>query len=165
MAAQYALGEVNPTQKVMSGPRGILSKVDNGTAVPVGIFNSCSYGLVYDAQPVFILGAMAPVEIDYTAAEAVNISCSGWRVIGHGAHVAAGMPALQDLMGAGYMVLQLTDRQTGLVVAKFRNVRPVSYSTGLSNRNLQEITINFIGIYVDDESVTNTEAVGAATLP
>lgn len=154
--------------KVMSGARAKFGIVDpaTGQARYIGIFNNVSYGLTYDAQPAYILGRYSPAEIEYTAQEPVNISASGWRVINHGAHAEAKVPKLEELLTHEYLILTIVDRQNpNINIATFRNVRPTGYSTTISARNLEEVTVTFVGIYVDDESVSNSEHPTALELP
>ncbi len=153
--------------KVFTGARAKLGIVDttNDTTKTVGLFTSVSYSLRYDASPVYILGKFAPAEIDYTAQEMVSISCSGWRVIGSGPHAEAGLPKLEELLTHEYLTMQISDRQTGAVMATFSQVRPVSFSTTVSARQLQEMTVEFVGILVGDEtSGKNDESAGAVKL-
>lgn len=158
--------------KVMNGARAKLGIYDPATGLTrtVGIFNNVSFGLTFDAQPAYILGAYAPAEIDYTSQEPVSITASGWRVIDHGPHVEAGIPRLQDLLTHEYLELAIIDRQREAGgkdgrITKFRQVRPTGYSTTISARQLEEITCTFMAIRVDDESTTNVEGPGAAFLP
>lgn len=158
--------------KVMSGARAKLGIYDPSTGKTrvVGLFNNVSYGLTYETQPAYILGRYSPAEIDYTAQNEVSISCSGYRVIDHGAHVEAGVPKLQDLLTSDYIELAIIDRQREASgadgrIAKFRQVRPTGYSTTISARNLEELSVTFVGILVDDESTTNNENVGSTDLP
>lgn len=159
--------------KVMSGARAKLAIVDpnTGQAVVVGIFNNVSYGLTYDVQPAYILGRYSPAELDYTAQEPVSITCSGWRVVKQGPHVTARVPKLQDLLTADYLELTVIDRQTeandpnNARIAKFHSVRPTGYSTTITARQLEEVTVTFVGLLVDDESTTNAEHSSAANLP
>lgn len=165
--------------KVMSGARAKVAIVDPQTdeATVVGIFNQCSYGLTFDQQPVYILGRYSAAEIEYTGQEVVGITCSGWRVVGNGPHnlgkdgAKAGVPNLFDLLTHEYIELTVIDRQTESSdpnkarIAKFRKVRPTGYSTTISAKQLEDITISFVGILVDDENTTNTETPNAANLP
>ena len=154
--------------KVMSGARAKFGILDpaTGQAKYLGIFNNVSYGLTYDAQPAYILGRYSPAEIDYTAQEPVNITASGWRVIDHGAHAEAKVPNLADLLKHEYLTLTIVDRQNpNKNIAVFRNVRPTGYSTTISARNLEEITVTFVGIFVDDESTANAEDPTSLDLP
>lgn len=152
--------------KVMSGARAKLQIFDPNTnsAQTLGIFANVSYALAYDAQPAYILGRYSAAEIDYTAQEPVQITASGFRVVGQGAHKHASVPKLQDLLTHEYISLQIVDRQTGQAIAKITNVRPTGYSTSISARQLEEITVNFIGILVDDEDTQNEEHP-TATIP
>jgi len=150
--------------KVVSGARCRVFIGDNTT--PIGIFNSISYGLTYDAAPVFILGRFSAAEIDYTAQEVVGITCSGWRVLDHGPHADGAVPHLQDLLNVDYLTMHVDDRLTGKTIASFVNVRATGYTTTISARQLEEVTVNFVGILVSDEDKDgNSEAVGSTILP
>jgi hypothetical protein len=156
--------------KTMTGARAQLIVADptTGEGKVVGIFNSVSWGLAYDAQPSYVLGRYSPAETVYTAQEAVSITATGWRAVGAGPHVSAKVPNLKDLMNHEYMQLAIFDRQSAsgapVLTAKFKDVRPVGYSTSLSARGVQEVTCNFLGIFVDDESTQNNELPGASDL-
>jgi len=160
------------SSKVLTGARckvGVYSPATGQTQI-VGLFNNVSYGLAFSAQEAYILGKYAPAEIDYTSQDAVHITASGWRVIGHGPHVDGALPVLQDLMDAEYIELAIIDRQLEAAggdgrIAKFRNVRVTGYSTSISARQQVEITMNFVGILVSDESAENFEHPTAASLP
>ncbi len=155
---------------VVSGARckvyiGASGSTDTQNSQPVGIFNSISYGLTYDALPVFILGRYSAAEIDYTAQDVIGITCSGWRVVNHGAHADGQLPKLQDLLNADYISMIVEDRKTGAKLASITSVRPTGYSTTISARQLEEITVNFVGILVSDETAENDEAAGSTDLP
>ena len=151
----------------MSGARAKLAVADpSGNFHVVGIFNNVSWGLTYDVQPAYILGRYSPAELDYTAQEPVSITCSGWRIIGKGPHVSARVPRLQDLLTADYIELTVYDRASNdLPIAKFHSVRPTGFSTTLTARQLEEVTVTFVGLLVDDESTQNAESASATDLP
>lgn len=153
--------------KVMSGARAKFAILDpaTGQATVMGIFNNVSYGLTFDAQPAFILGRFSAAEIDYTAQEPVQITASGWRVVGHGAHAHAKVPNLKDLLKHEYISLTIIDRQTNKKIATIHNVRPTGYSTTISSRQLEEISVTFMGLLVDDEDTVNAEDPSASNLP
>lgn len=154
--------------KIMSGARAKVGILDPATGIAqyIGIFNSISFGLTYDVQPAYILGRYSPAEIDYTAQEPVNCSASGWRVINHGAHVDGKVPNLRDLMRHEYLTITVIDRQDPTKnMATIRKIRPTGYSTTLSARNLEEVTVTFMGIILDDESTANSEDPTAMDLP
>lgn len=152
--------------KTLTGARAQLIVTDptTNTGKVVGIFSNVSWGLAYDAQPIYVLGRYSPAETVYTAQEAVNVSATGFRVMDAGAHVSAKVPNLKDLMAHEYMELAIFDRQTNQMTAKIHSVRPTGYSTSLSARGVQEVTVNFIGLLVDDESTENSEVPGASDL-
>lgn len=153
--------------KTMHGARAKVYIADPNTGKPelIGIFNTVTWGLTFDVQPVFLLGRHSPDETVYTAQEAVTVSASGFRVVGAGAHRLAKMPNLKDLLTHEYLEMVINDRQTGRDVAKIHSVRPTSYSTTLSARQLEEVSVSYMGLLVDDEDTTNSERTDATTLP
>lgn len=152
--------------KTMTGARAQLIVADptTNTGKVVGIFNNISWGLAFDAQPIYVLGRYSPAETVYTAQEAVNVSATGFRAIDAGAHVSAKVPNLKDLMNHEYMELAVFDRQSNRKIASIHSVRPTGYSTSVAARGVQEITVNFIGLLVDDESTENAELPLASDL-
>lgn len=143
----------------------IIADPNTGTAQIVGLFNSLSYSLAYETQDVYLLGRLTADEIVYTAQDTVNVSASGFRVVGAGPHKGAHLPALQDLLTHEYLQLAVYDRQTNQLIAKISNVRPTSFGTTISARQLNEMSISFKGILVGDEDTENAEPVGSSTLP
>jgi hypothetical protein len=151
--------------KTLSGARAQLIVADSsGVGKVVGIFSSVSFGVNYDTQPIYILGRYSAAETVYTAQETVSVSATGFRALDAGAHVSVTLPQLQDLLNAGYIELAIFERQSQRMTAKIHEVRPTGYSTGVSARGIQEITVNFIGLRIDDESSNNTETPGASEL-
>jgi len=150
--------------KIMHGARAVVQLGKKR----VGVFTNVSYGSAYDVQPAFVLGAYAPVELTYTGVEPIGISASGWRVIGHGPYTEDGgnMPRIQDLLTAQDMTFSLYDRQTQQLIMTVTGVRHAGFSTSVSPKALEEISYNFIGLILRDESNTsNAEAADAARLP
>ena len=153
--------------KTMHGARGKVYIADPNTGKQelIGIFNTISWGLTFDVQPVFLLGRYSPDELVYTAMEPVSVQCSGFKVVGAGPHKLAKMPNVRDLLTHEYIQLVINDRQTGRDIAKIHSVRPVSYSTTLNARNLEEISITYVGMLVDDEDTQLVERADSTTLP
>jgi hypothetical protein len=156
----------------MSGARAKVGVHDPATGETkyIGIFDNLSYGVNYDVSPAFILGAYGAAEIDYTGVDVVNISASGWRVIGHGWHVDGRLPRVQDLLLHEYIELVAVDRATEAEggdprIARIRKVRPASGQGGFAARSLSQVTLSYVGLLVDDESVDNAEHPTASTLP
>lgn len=130
----------------------------------VGIFGNCSYGVRYDANPVFILGRFNPAEIALTGQEAIEVQCSGYRVIDNGPHAVASVPMLQDLLNHEDFTLAIIDRQTKKEIMTVVGVRPTGYSTEVASRQLQSLQVSFMGIAISDESGSQ-EDVGAVDYP
>jgi hypothetical protein len=150
------------TAKVMHGARAQLY-IDGKV---VGVFSDCSWGLRYDAQPVYILGRFSPAEIGYTAQEAVQVTARGFRILDNGPHVTAKVPKLQDLLRHQDISLSIHDRQSGTLIATVTGCRPVGYETSVSSRALQEMSVTFMGLMVSDESTNDmAENLDASNLP
>jgi hypothetical protein len=155
--------------KVMTGARAkvFLTNPNNNTSSLVGSFHTVTWGLNFDVQPINILGRFSPAELLYTAQEAVSVQCVGFKVIGSGAHRMMGIPNTRDLLTHEYLELVITDRQTGEDIARVHSVRPVSYSTTLNARAVEDISVSYLGLLVDapDEKVELSESSNASTLP
>lgn len=130
----------------------------------VGIFGNCSYGVRYDANPVFILGRFNPAEIALTGQEAIEVQCSGYRVVDNGPYAVASVPKLQDLLNHEDITLGIVDRQTGKEVLTVVGVRPTGYSTEVASRQLQSLQVSFMGIALADEA-GDQEDTGAVNYP
>lgn len=154
--------------KVMNGARAIVTFLDpNGPSVPIGIFTSFDYSVAYDATPIFILGRLTASEIEYTGVEPVSITASGWRAVNHGPHVAGRLPKIHDMLTSDYLSFQVVDRITDQVVCKITKVKATGYSTGLSAKGLQSMTMSYMGILAstDDDGDVDAEPSGSADLP
>jgi hypothetical protein len=147
--------------KTMHGARALVSV--NGKVV--GIFNSLSYDYTLDLQPINILGRFSPAELVHTGAEPVTVRASGWRVVGQGPHVVASVPQIQELLTTGYIEFTVLDRTTNQRVAKIHSVKSTGYATSFTAKTAQEVTFNYVGLMVDDESTQMSEAPGASDLP
>jgi hypothetical protein len=117
-----------------------------------------------------VLGRFGAAEVDFTSMDLISITCSGFRVIEHGPWVETGLPKLQELLLSEYLTLDIYDRQRQALglpdsIAHFKNVRCTGFSTTISARNLEEITVTFVALGMDDESAANSEHVTAADLP
>lgn len=143
--------------KTFHGARAVLSI--NGKVL--GIFMQCSYNLRYDVQPTNTLGRFTPGELVYTAAEPVTVQASGYRVIGNGPHGNASMPKVKDLLDAGDITLSISDRATGQTIFTLIDAKVPSASGSIANRQLSDMSIEFIGIRAEDESGPDGETAGA----
>lgn len=148
--------------KVFTGARAKVY-VDN---VLVGQFDSCSFAVNIGAEPIHILGRYSSAEIVQTSYEAVNVNCSGFRIIGNGGHILPKVPKLQDLLELESVTLSMVDRQkddnTPIMVV--HNCIPVNYSTGANAKSTSRIQISYLGTHAYDESGVQDEA-DAVQLP
>jgi hypothetical protein len=156
--------------RTMSGARAIVRIAGPGGVSPaaVGIFSDFSYAMNLDVQPVNLLGRYSPAETVYTGAEPVRCNGTGWKVVGAGPHASVKFPHIQDLLQHEYIQIDVVDRQTGKRVAVIRDVRPESYSTTVSARQLVQTNHSFIGLLVDDDAdteVANAEGGDVGTKP
>lgn len=134
----------------------------------VGIFSSVNYGVRYDAQPINVLGRFSASEIVLSGMEPVAISATGFRVVDNGPYELAGVPRLQDLLNnSGELTLSLWDRQSKKHIMTVVGVRPTGYSTSVSARSLQDLTVEFMGLRLSDEHDPNgqDESPGATSYP
>ena len=152
--------------KIISGARAKVGFTDaNGTQY-VGIYSNWSYAVVYDIAPSFILGRYSAASLDYTAVEPVTCSGTGYRVFNHGAHVDGRVPRLKDLLTFTNLTVSVFDRvNPGTPFAQINEVKPGGYNTALTARQLEEMTMPYTGLLVDDESGTNAEPADSLDLP
>ena len=127
----------------------------------VGVFNNISYGVRYDANPVYVLGRFSAAEIALTGMEVISVSASGFRVVDNGPYEVANVPQLQDLLHHEDMTLALFDRQTGKEIMTVVGVRPVGYNISGGARALFDTSVEFMGLRLSDESGDQDESPGA----
>jgi hypothetical protein len=148
-------------QKTMTGARAKVRV--NGQIV--GIFDSCQYGANIGTEAVHLLGRYSPDEISITSYEAVQVACSGFRVIDQGVHVLPAAPKLQDLLLFETVQLEVEDRQTRQNIAIIKNCVPSSWGEAQQAKGNTRINITYIGTVYSDESGDQEESGGATTLP
>lgn len=147
--------------KVVTGSRAKVY-IDN---VLVGIFESCTVSNTTSVEAIHLLGRYTPDEIAITAKEAVNVSCSGFRVVGQGKHVLPKVPKVQDLLGFQPFTMTIVDRQTGETMETILGVVPTTDNTNYNAKATSRVQINYMGIRASDESGAQDEGTGAVSLP
>ena len=151
--------------KTMSGSRAKVY-IDKGSGpVLVGLYDSISYGENVGAEAVFTLGRYGAHEIVPLSYEPIQVNCSGFRIIGEGAHILPAFPKLQDLLRLEGVTITETDRDTGEVIATIIGCVPVSWGGGNQAKSMSRISISYMGIRMEDESGPNDEGNDPATLP
>lgn len=159
--------------KVVSGARAKVQVSDPnrpGGTRTIGIYTNISFSVAYDVQPAYILGRYTAAELDYTAVETVPITASGFKVVDHGWFADGSVPLVQDLLLHEYIQFAVFDRQQQLVgnatpLYVIKNVRPAGASVNFAARALSEITMNYVGLLVEEDGKVNAEGPGATDLP
>lgn len=133
----------------------------------VGQFDSCSYSVSISVEPIHILGRFSAAEIAPTAYEAVPVNCSGFRIIGHGAHILPKAPKLQDLLNLENVTLSMSDRQAAPdaePVMVVLNCVATNWSGGVNAKATSRTQISYLGTHAADESGAQDEG-DAVNLP
>ena len=148
-------------QKVMSGNKAVV-KVDG---VVVGLFDSCQYGANLGTEAIHTLGRDSAAEIAITSYEAVQVSCSGFRIVGQGVHLLPKAPKLQDLIAFVRVQIEVKDRETGDNIAIIENCVPQSWGESQQAKGTTRFNIVYIGTVLSDEAGAQTEGADATDLP
>lgn len=130
----------------------------------VGIFESCTISNTTGTEPIHILGRYSPDEIAITSQEAVNVNCSGFRVVGEGKHILPRVPRVQDLLNFEPFTIVVTDRQTGEAMESVFGCVPNSNNTNYNAKATSRVNVSYVGILNSDESGAQEEG-GAVSLP
>ena len=148
-------------QKTMTGARAKV-RVDGNI---VGVFDSCQYGANIGTEPIHILGRYSADEISITSYEAIQVSCSGFRIVDQGVHVLPAAPQLQDLLNFDTVQLEVEDRQSNSNIMIVKNCVPQSWSEAQQAKGTTRFNITYLGTILSDESGDQDESDGATTLP
>jgi len=138
-------------QKTMTGARAIV-RVAGET---VGIFDSAQYGANLGTEPVHTLGRYSASEISITSYEAVQVSCSGFRIIGQGVHELPNAPKIKDLLLFERITLEIVDRQTRQTIMIVVDCVPANWSEAQNAKATSKLNITYIGTKLYDESSPN----------
>lgn len=140
----------NPLPKGYSATKG--GKVVTGARAKVyvnnqlvGIFESCTISSSLGTEPIFLLGRYSPDEISITSSEAVNVSCSGFRVVGAGMHTLPAVPLVSDLLQFDPFTIAVVDRSTGETLETVLGCVPSSNNTNYNAKSTSKISITYIG--------------------
>lgn len=148
-------------QKTMTGARAKV-RVDGNI---VGVFDSCQYGANIGTEPIHILGRYSADEISITSYEAIQVSCSGFRIVDQGVHVLPAAPQLQDLLNFDTVQIEVEDRQSKENIMIVKNCVPQSWSEAQQAKGTTRFNITYLGTILSDESGDQDESDGATTLP
>jgi hypothetical protein len=127
----------------------------------VGIFESCSVANTTSTEAIHLLGRYTPAEIAITAKEAVNVTCSGFRVAGNGKTVLPAVPKVQDLLTFEPFTIAVVDRQASsnpLPLETVLNCVPTSDNVNYNAKATSRVNISYIGTISSDESGPQSES-------
>ena len=160
---------IQPTaSKVITGGRTVVSITGpSGGPVPIGIFDSISTTEAITSEDIHILGRYSPAELSLTGYNAVQVTCSGFRVYGYGVKALGQFPTMAQLLGLGSVTLTVSDRENpkGPALATIINCLPDTNSNNYTSRATSKISITYKGQFMVDESAPNDSEIGAADLP
>jgi hypothetical protein len=157
----------NPTSKVITGGRSVVSIDDGSGPVVIGIFDSCNVSESISSEDIHILGRYSATEIALTAYNVCNVQCSGFRVYGAGLKKLGKFPTLNQLLHLGPITLTVADRlkPTGAPLATIINCLPDTNSTSYQSRATSKINISYKGTMMTDEDSVGDSEAGATDLP
>lgn len=133
--------------------------------VLVGIFESCQRGVNIGAEPLHTLGRYSANEIAVNSYEAVQVNCSGFRIIGQGVHVLPKAPQLQDLLNLERVKLDVVDRQSGERTMTVVGCVPINWGEADQAKATTRLNVTYIGLVLSDEEGDQDESPGASTFP
>jgi len=129
---------------------GARAKIQIGSNL-VGLFSQCTWSIRQGKDPAFILGRYNPGEIVPTTQEAVQMSLSGYRVIGAGPYAVANATLLKNLLLEDDFTVSVIDRQTNSTIFLASGCRVQGWSSGAAARGISDVRIDVIGIRGEDE--------------
>lgn len=138
---------------VMTGAR---AKISVGEKV-IGIFDSCQYGAALGNEGVFTLGRYAAHEVAITSYELVQVSCSGFRVIGSGFQEHLSAPTLEELIKLEGVDITVVDRKDSKTIAKIIECKAVNWGEAQQAKATTKFSITYLGLILSTPDEPNAE--------
>jgi len=159
-AVPNANGSASPSQG-----GGTVQPTTGDGLVLIGLFTTVSYNFSYMEQDIDILGRFGPVQIEYVGATTVSGSASGWRVVDNGPMATGLFPTMDQLLNYTDLVFQIVDRQDPTkIFCNITNVKPLNYSSGTANKTASTFSLDFKGLILEEDGVSNAE-INVPSLP
>jgi hypothetical protein len=143
---------------VLSGARAL---VEIGGVI-VGCFESCTWTSAISTEIIHTLGRYSAHEVVSTAYEAVDINCSGFRIMGANPNDAkgGGFAKISQLLTQETVTITIVDRQSATdatgagstVVLTVVGCVPTSYSSGFQAKSASRFQISYRGTRADYSS-------------
>ena len=128
----------------------------------VGIFESCTVANTLSTEAIHLLGRYTPAEIAITAKEAVNVTCSGFRVAGNGINVLPAVPLVQDLLTFEPFTIAVVDRQSSganpVPLETIQGVVPTTDNTNYNAKATSRVNISYLGTISSNEAGAQSES-------
>ena len=128
----------------------------------VGIFESCTVANTLSTEAIHLLGRYTPAEIAITAKEAVNVTCSGFRVAGNGINVLPAVPLVQDLLTFEPFTIAVVDRQSSganpVPLETIQGVVPTNDNTNYNAKATSRVNISYLGTISSNEAGAQSES-------
>lgn len=140
--------------QVFTGARAIVRIYDETTNRPVaiGLFNNVTWSIRQEKVPIFILGRYNPAEITPTAQEAVNLTLTGFRVVGLGPYAVMNATMLKNLLFENDFTLDIIDRRNpSIPIFTSLGNRITGWSSGAAARGISDVRLDVLGIVGYDE--------------
>src|ERR1700722_3596319 len=122
----------------------------------VGIFESCTVANTLSTEAIHLLGRYTPAEIAIKAKEAVNVTCSGFRVAGNGINVLPAVPLVQDLLTFEPFTIAVVDRQSSganpVPLETIQGVVPTTDNTNYNAKATSRVNISYLGTISSNEA-------------
>jgi hypothetical protein len=153
----------------LHGARVIVGVMQaDGKTSEIGVFNSCNYSVGITVTPVEVLGSFLPVELVQTSRDAIQVTCSGFRILNQGAYSQNKVPTVADLLRYDGITLTIYDRQKQTKpgapirdkIFSVIGAKCTGYRTTYSAKGIADLEITYMGIVETDE--TDVDGTGSA---
>ena len=136
--------------RVLTGPRAILFIGSQ----KVGMFTNVTWSIRQEKIPTFTLGRFNPQEVVTTAQEAVQMSLSGYRVVGAGPYKVLHASMLKDLLNENDFNISIVDRGSDSgnnTIFMAKGCRVTGWSSGVAARTISDVRCDVVGLIGEDE--------------
>lgn len=140
--------------ETLTGARAKIRIYNKNTGKPttIGLFNNCSWSIRQEKQPIFILGNYGPTEIVPTTQEAVQVTLTGFRVVGRGPYAIMNASMLRELLNEEDFVVEIVDRRNPQTpILQVKGCRVQGWSSGVAARGISDVRVDIVGLIAVDE--------------
>jgi len=151
--------------KTMTGARAMV--MINGQVI--GFFSNAAVTCRQSKEPIYVLGAYAPVELCPTTQDVISLTLTGFKQQGKGPYAIGAATLANELIKEGEFDVTVIDRQQAnfassmdqnymgnrkdAATLKGKRCRLVSWSTGFAARGISDLRLEVVGLEIEDESI------------